>query len=370
MAPENANPPRRSRPWLLGLPLFAMLLLAAAWSAYWYGATTFAASAMDKLMAREAERGRIITCAERTQGGFPFRFEVICLRPAISWQTPQGPAKANLERLTGVALAYNLGHVIFEMTGPLEVELPASGTRPTHIRASWTAAQASLILDILGQPSPRNLALVVDQLQVWAGSDKAIYSGPPTIRLSHAESHALRRAQNTGVGPDFDISLQADQVAVREPNGGIDTLTELVRVEFLGTAFSVPIMESNNFRNMIALWQKRNGHLEIARLWVDDGHTALLGKGDLSLSAMGAVNGNASIAITGADAILARFKPSASEDNNALKIALGAFSMIGKTVEMGDRQGTEVPLLFKDGAVSLGGMLDIKLPPLLPPKLS
>ena len=370
MVQNHTNPPRRSRTWLIGLPLFAVLLLAAAWSAYWYGATTFAAAAMDKLIAREAARGRVITCDERVQGGFPFRFEVTCQRPAISWQTPQGPASLNFKRLSGVALAYNLGHVIFEITGPLESRLPPSGTRPTHVRANWDSLQASLILDILGEPSPRNFALVVDQLQVWAGSNEAVYSGPPTLKSSHAETHALRRKQDTGKGPDFDISLQADQVVVREPDGGISPLTELMRAEFLGTAFSVPIFESNDFRTLVALWQKRDGHLEIARLWADDGHSALLGKGDLSLSPMGAVNGNASIAVTGIDAILARFGAADNEENNALKIALGALGMIGRSVEMGDRQGIEVPLLFKDGAVSLGGMLDIKLPPLLPPNLS
>lgn len=370
METQNAPPSGKRRPWRMALPLILVLILAGGWIAYWFGATKFAAFAMDRLIASEAARGRIITCEQRDQGGFPFRFEVTCLNPTIVWQTPQGPASAKLERLSGVALAYNLGHVIIDLTGPMEVTLPPMGTRPQRVRASWQSARTSIIADILSDPGPRNVATVVEQLQVWAGANDTVFSGPATLVANNVESHALRKDRENSNGPDFDIYLTADNLVLREPNGGTTNLANFIRVEMFGTAFAVPILETRNLQHFVSLWQQRGGRLDIQRLWMDEGRTAMLAKGDLTLSPIGSVDGNATVAVSGADAIISRIDGQSSEQSRVAKIALGALGMIGKPVTMGDRQGTEVPLVFKDGVLSLGGFLNIQLPRLFVPNIS
>ncbi|MBZ0216755.1 MAG: DUF2125 domain-containing protein, partial [Fimbriimonadaceae bacterium] len=262
MANPNTFRSDRRGSWRIALPLFLVLILAGGWVAYWYGATKFASLAMDRLIAREAARGRVITCERRDQGGFPFRFEVMCLRPTVSWQTPQGQATAKLEQLSGVALAYNLGHMIFELNGPMEITLPPTGSLPRQLRVEWVSARASLIADILSDPGPREFASVIEQLQVWAGNSDAIFAGPPTLVAAKVETHGQRQDHENSAGPDFNIFMTADQVKLREPNGGASDLANLIRVEFLGTALAVPILETSNLQHFVSLWQQRGGRLE------------------------------------------------------------------------------------------------------------
>ncbi len=370
MSGLNTANPRRFRPWLIALPLLLVLVLAGGWSVYWVGATRFAAEAMDRLIEREARRGRVITCEQREQGGFPFRFEVTCLRPGISWQSLRGPATARLEKLSVVALAYNLGHVIVELNGPALVELPPRGTWPQKLRLEWESARSSLVMDILGDPAPREFALTIDQLSVWTGFGEmptTDASRPPVLQATHVESHGRRREAENPPSPDYDISFDADQVTLHDLSRGPAPLAELNRVEFLGTAFSIPFMETRNLNAFAALWQERGGHLAIERLWIEEKRTTILANGELSATQEGLINGNVTLAVTGVEAIATRFDTSSGEQSQIVKLALGALGMIGKPVSIENRRGVEIPLLFRDGEFSLGGFLKFKLPPLFSP---
>jgi len=351
------------------LPLLVVIILAGGWIAYWYAATRFADHALDRLIAREAARGREISCEDRVQGGFPFRFEVSCLRPAVTWQTQDGPAHARLARIDGVVLAYNLSHAIFEMSGPFIAELPPRGPRLQHIRVEWGNARASLILDILGPPAPEDVAIVIDELKVWAGNDPDM-SVPALLASAHTQINASRRADGGGPRPDFDLAVQADRVALRDPGNSSKQLADLVRFELLGALFEVPLMETANLNHFVALWQRNGGYVNVRRLWLDDGRSAVLADGRLALTPFGSIEGRADLAVAGAEAILARIGANPDSDSRIANIALGALSMIGKPVTIGGRQATKVPLVFRSGVVSIGGMVDIKLPPILPQPVS
>ena len=74
---------RRSR-WGLFIAPLLLLILAAAWSGFWFYAASQAEIAADAWRAQEAKSGRIYDCAKRSIAGFPFRFEVQCSGASVA----------------------------------------------------------------------------------------------------------------------------------------------------------------------------------------------------------------------------------------------------------------------------------------------
>ena len=111
---------RRSR-WGLFLPPLLLLLLAVAWSGFWFYAASQAEIATDAWRAQEAKSGRIYDCAKRSIGGFPFRFEVQCSGASValvSQTASKTPFTAKLDSILVVGQVYDPKRVIAEFTAP------------------------------------------------------------------------------------------------------------------------------------------------------------------------------------------------------------------------------------------------------------
>src|SRR5260370_40349496 len=67
---------RRSRQVILPFALF--VALAAGWTALWFHASSVAQASIAAWRAREAQSGRLYTCASENLGGYPFRLEGVC----------------------------------------------------------------------------------------------------------------------------------------------------------------------------------------------------------------------------------------------------------------------------------------------------
>src|ERR1700712_594067 len=74
---------RRSR-WGLFIAPVILLILAVAWSGFWFYAASQAEIAADAWRAQEAKSGRVYDCAKRSIAGFPFRLEVRCDGASVS----------------------------------------------------------------------------------------------------------------------------------------------------------------------------------------------------------------------------------------------------------------------------------------------
>ncbi|MGL6181216.1 MAG: DUF2125 domain-containing protein, partial [Aestuariivirga sp.] len=103
------------RPWRMLFPLFAVLALGLAWSAYWIIASSLAQTAVAERRTALAERGQRLDCSEERWGGFPFRFAFTCADPVLTADTA-GTAQAS--RLRAVAMAYNPWHLLLLVDGP------------------------------------------------------------------------------------------------------------------------------------------------------------------------------------------------------------------------------------------------------------
>src|SRR3954471_22608322 len=90
--------PRR-RPWLIALPLVLVVVLAAAWSGFWYYASREAEARINDWQAQQAKAGRLFSCGSQTVGGYPFRIEARCSDVAVELKDTQPPVALKLKQI-------------------------------------------------------------------------------------------------------------------------------------------------------------------------------------------------------------------------------------------------------------------------------
>jgi hypothetical protein len=183
----------RSRTWLIALPTVGLVLLAAAWSGFWYYSAGKAQASLGEWRSREANAGRIYRCGEESFGGYPFRIEMHCRDPLVEDRGTALTLRA--DDLTAVAQVWDPTLLIGEISGPMTVA--PTGGDPT-MTMKWTLAQASL----RGLPvSSQRVSIVVDKPGLTANDASALASA------DHFEFHARRAADSTPENPALDFSL-------------------------------------------------------------------------------------------------------------------------------------------------------------------
>ena len=120
-------PRRRYARWRIFAAPVLLLIVAIAWSAFWFYSASQVDARADAWRAREAKSGRIYDCARRTVAGFPFRLEVRCEDATVTLlaQTADPASKAPLTVKLGdilvVAQIYDPKLVIAEFTPPATI---------------------------------------------------------------------------------------------------------------------------------------------------------------------------------------------------------------------------------------------------------
>lgn len=140
-------------PWMMAAPLAFVLILALAWSGYWYVTLGRAKAGFSQFERDLAARGGALSCNEERWGGYPFRISLACQRLAIRL-TPSGATfeTANVEAL---AQAYALRHVIAIAQGPSRLSFEGEAfdlehapmTASFHLHADGNAEAALVVED-------------------------------------------------------------------------------------------------------------------------------------------------------------------------------------------------------------------------------
>src|SRR5215470_2698495 len=76
--PATSPGPRRNGRWRIFIAPVLLLVVAVAWSAFWFYAASRVDVVTDAWRAKEAKAGRVYDCGRRSVAGFPFRLEVSC----------------------------------------------------------------------------------------------------------------------------------------------------------------------------------------------------------------------------------------------------------------------------------------------------
>jgi hypothetical protein len=374
--------PRRRRLWPILLPFALVVVLAGAWSGFWYYAAAAAETTIARWREREAQLGRIYSCGSQTTGGFPFRIEVRCSEPAAELRTIQTPLALKAKDALVAAQIYQPNLLVSEFTGPLMFGDP--GRSPDFV-ATWSLAQSS----VRGAPSaPERVSIVFET----AGIDR-INDGRnwPLVSAKRLELHG-RWAGSPGDPAAVDLVLRL--VGASAPvfhAAASDPLDADINAVLRGLQDFSPKPWPVRFREL----QAAGGQIEVRNARVQQGDTVAVGNGVLGLSQSGRLDGHLQLTIAGLEHLLPklgleRLAPQAApqlKGLDRLAPALGALDkfspglgniarqqagaglaaslgMLGEPAQLEGKRAVVLPLRFANGAAFLGPIPLGQVPPL------
>src|SRR3954464_15717701 len=384
---------RRSR-WGLFIAPVILLILAVAWSGFWFYAASQAEIAADAWRAQEAKSGRIYDCAKRSIAGFPFRFEVQCSGASValvSQNASKTPFTAKLDNILVVAQVYDPKRVIAEFTAPATL---TDGVTQSTFVVNWSKGRSSVV----GLPAvPERASIVFEEPTV----NRADRSGQgPLPRAKQVELHGRLADGSPSDHPVIETVLQIAQGSIQGVHPLLAEPFEAdTRAKITGLSDLTPKPWPQRFREI----QAAGGHIEIAQSRIQQGELIAVAAGTLSLNAGGRIEGELQMTVAGMEkvipalgidkmleegvpqATLDRVAPGVkTQDINNLFGALDrAIPGFGKAVKQNanvgvaagiNSLGTEAvlegkkarafPLRFVDGAVFLGPLKLGQIPPL------
>jgi len=389
----------RRRPlWRLFIAPVLLLIVAAAWSAFWFYAASQVDVAADAWRAQEAKAGRIYDCARRSVAGYPFRLEVRCDGASVSLvsQTAgqagtQAPITAELGEILVVAQVYDPKLLIAEFTAPATIS--DRGQQPSVV-VNWSKARSSVV----GLPAvPQRASIVFDDPEVnrFNGSLQA-----PLARAKHVELHGRLAEGSVADHPVIETVLKIEGGSLQEVHPLLAAPFDAdVRTMLSGLKDFSPKPWPVRFREI----QAAGGHVEIVQSRVQQGDVIAVGAGTLGLTANGRLDGELQMTVAGLEkvvpalgiekmldegvpqATLDRVAPGVkTQDVNNLFGALdraipglgkvvkqnanvgvaAGINALGKEAVLEGKKARAFPLRFVDGAVFLGPLKVAQTPPL------
>ncbi len=380
----------RRRLWPVFVMPVLVLVLAAAWSGFWFYAASHVDEKFDEWRTREAKSGRVYECANRSVAGFPFRMEVNCESPVVtltSQTAEQIQLTARLKDILVIAQVYDPTKIIAEFTGPATVS--NRGETPSFV-AGWTVGRASAA----GVPIPQRVSLVFDDPAVDRISG-AVQT--PLLRAKHLELHTRllegSPSNNPVVETAFQLtagSLQGLHPVLAEP------FDADIRTMLRGLKDFAPKPWPERFREI----QAAGGRLDFTQSRVQQGDTIAVAAGSLGLTPGGYLDGELTMTVAGMDKIVSQLGidkllaeggtqssvvpgVSAQDVNkvigaldrmipglgnvarkNANAGVVAGINMLGQASTLEGKPARAFPLKFTEGVVSIGPLKFAQTPPL------
>ena len=164
MTPPQVTKP--SSPVKMMLPLAAFILIAAAWSGFWFYARS---EARTRLATFEADT-LALNCAEREWGGYPFRISLDCRSPRVDVDGTTVTAT----NLRLIIQAWNPNHMLGAIFGPVTIgkaTVTGDTIRFSHRMSEGELALASLVAENQTVTVPNGQALTISKLEAHARPD-------------------------------------------------------------------------------------------------------------------------------------------------------------------------------------------------------
>lgn len=340
----DQHAPSRRRPWRLALPLAAVVIAALAWSGAWFYAAHRAQAEIEEWIAREATQGRNWSCADRSFAGYPFRFELICEQPTVTFAGVDG-WKAAAARAHAVAQVWNPRHIIAEFQAPGTLEETATGRR---FDASWTKLQTSAVGGERGRVERASLAVDGYALKE---------AGSPVFAARHGEVHARHTPGADGI----TLDIAAGVLGATGPDGaGIGGAP--VDGELEATVTNLPPLRAMPQEQRLREWQEAGGRIRVLDARLVAGPSIVAATAGIGLDAQGRPDGEAVISIAGAEPLMKGLAQA-----NVLPPILGGLGsligMAGAPAEIDGRKASSFTLRFADGRAFLGPIPLGQIPP-------
>lgn len=390
--------PRRRRLWPVFVMPVLLVVLAAAWSGFWFFAAGKIDQTVDDWRAREAASGRVYECAKRSVAGFPFRLEVRCEGASVTLrgQTANpagevGPVTAKLGEILVVAQVYDPTKLIAEFTAPATVT--DRGQLPLMV-VNWTTARSSIV----GLPGPpQRVSLSFDDPKIDR-INGAMQVG--IISAKHAELHGRLAEGATPAQPVIDAALQLAGASIQDVHPVLIAPFDAdIKARISGLRDFTPKPWPERLRDI----QAAGGKIQFTQSRIRQGDLIAVGAGSLGLSAAGRLDGELQMTVAGLEKIvpalgidklletgvaqetLDKIAPGVrAQDVNSVIGALdrmipglsrvarqnanagvaAGINSLGTEAELEGRKARSFPLRFVDGAVYLGPLKVAQTPAL------
>ena len=332
---------RRSRQVILPLALF--VALAAGWTALWFHASSVARASIAAWRAREAQSGRLYTCASENLGGYPFRIEVRCTEAGAQMRSADPPFVVKAKDLLVLAQVYRPNLLIAEVEAPLTFEAPNGGV---SLVADWTLAQTS----VRGlPPTPERISLTVDQFRL----DQKSPAGSQTLLTAkHMELHVRLDPDSTPGRPVLDLAARFADAA--SPAAG-SLMPQPIDFEATAVLRGLKDLTPRSLAALLGQLQAAGGRLEIEHARLRRGEMIAVGAGSLGLTPQGRLDGTLRVTVTGFDLnMLKPLFPGVTVSGSLAGMGTSLLGLLGEPAELEGRRAVTMPLRFADGAVSLG----------------
>jgi hypothetical protein len=358
------------------LLVLALVMVAGLWACVWYYAAAIAERTIAGWQAREAQSGRIYSCASQTIGGFPFGFELRCSNAVIALNSNVPPVAVQAKGLIISALLWQPTRLRSEFLAPLSAAEP--GQNPI-LTARWQRAHTELH----GLPTaPERVAIQIEE---------PVVERPGGVNLFRADRLSLDGSLVSGTVHDHPVvEAVLKLVAATAPDwhpAAAKAIDADITAVLRGLKDFSPKPWPARFREL----QEAGGRIEIAGARVQQGQVIATATGALGLSPNGRLDGALALTVAnlaellsalGIDRMLAqRQAPGQIEGaigaldrllpglgnvarQNASPAIVAGISMMGKPAELEGKPAVTLPLRFADGVAYLGPLPLGLVPPL------
>jgi hypothetical protein len=298
-----ALPERRGRGtvWLIALVLvLIVILLGGGGTLLWNFVAARAGSALDDVLAREAEHGHTITCPQRQFSGFPLRMAFDCTAPTYAGDAGGHAITASAKGLHVQYAILQPDRITAEIEGPVEI----SSTSPDGKTLSVTLN--SLRATALGLPfGIDRVSLAVDkpaaQMQSGAGDPLSVAAQSLSVELH-------RLVPDAPQDPDGEVTLNI--------TGLVSPLFDKVMgtTEAANVDAHLAIHQAGAFlfgqgspADRAEAWRAEGGRLDILHAALQKGPANVEASGTLAIDDGHRPKGDIDLSLAGVEGVLKRF---------------------------------------------------------------
>ncbi len=333
-----------SRRLLLGLTIICALLFAG-WSVFWYFSYTTTQQLVDRIVAREVNGQRVMTCGDRALGGYPVRLALDCSSysirdPDSGWQISGGP----------VQVYWQLNapdRASVETSAPLHIEQAMLGQ---SLEVTGSRIQGSVML------TPPDIVRAVSFSAEDATLSASNTAFGPSFGAIRANALSVDASPNPEAGGDLDMSFKASELSIDQ--------IPILNGEMTFTAVEGLSALMRDRRDPTELWLQQSGRIRDIDGWMKIGQKTLKLKGDIAFSQAGLANGTLMLRILNPTIDTARIKSELTAKRDGFNGPLTGLQLMGKPVKDGDMVGSEVKITLTNGAIKAGFLPLGTLPPI------
>ncbi|WP_319412810.1 DUF2125 domain-containing protein [uncultured Cohaesibacter sp.] len=328
--------------WSLAIIL---LLLFTAWSGLWYYSYSTTQTLVDRIVAKEINGQKILTCHDQALGGYPVRLALDCssysaMDPATGWQVSGGPMQVYWQ-----------------------IHEPTRASIRTSSRLHIENAAIGQSLDVTGGMIKGSVLLAPpDHVQTVSleAEEATLVSNDPFIGQSlgtvKADRLAFQLSPTAQSNSDIELSLEASELSIKQ----IPILNGEIKFTAIGGLDA--LMQDRN--NPAALWLRQSGKIANIDGRLEVGQKTLKLTGDIAFNQAGLANGILRLRILNPSIETAKVKQTLSAERDGFNGPLTGLQLMGKPIRDGDLVGSEVKIKLVNGAMKAGFLPLGNLPPL------